>query len=82
MAASSVGSGNSVDLDPIFVKALVLLHSKNPDSLDQLRALRDEAIRQHNQPVPLSSKVFQKLRKKHKNVLCKFILIFVHDISY
>ena len=55
--AATVGSGNSVELDPVFLKALVLLHSKNPDSVEQLRALRDEAIRQHNQPVPLSSKV-------------------------
>lgn len=48
---------SSVEIDPIFIKALKLLHSKHPDSLDQLRALRDDVIRQHNQQVPTSSKV-------------------------
>ena len=48
---------SSVEIDSIFVKALKLLHSKHPDSLDQLRALRDDVIRQHSQQVPASSKV-------------------------
>ena len=49
--------GSAVEIDPVFIKALKLLHSKNPDSLEKLRALRDEVIRQHNQPVPSSCKV-------------------------
>ena len=47
----------AVEIDSVFIKALKLLHSKHPDSLDQLRALRDDVIRQHNQQVPASSKV-------------------------
>ena len=50
-------ASNSVEIDPVFIKALKLLHSKHPDSLDQLRALRDEVVRQHNQQAPTSSKV-------------------------
>nr|XP_058970170.1 integrator complex subunit 12-like [Pocillopora verrucosa] len=49
-------ASNSVEIDPVFIKALKLLHSKHPDSLDQLRALRDEVVRQHNQQAPTSSK--------------------------
>lgn len=48
---------SSVEIDPVFIKALKLLHSKHPDSLEQLRALRDDVIRQHNQQAPTSSKV-------------------------
>ncbi|KAL9979375.1 hypothetical protein ACROYT_G017029 [Oculina patagonica] len=47
---------SSSEIDPVFIKALKLLHSKHPDSLDQLRALRDDVIRQHNQQAPMSSK--------------------------
>lgn len=50
-------ASNSVEIDPVFIKALKLLHSKHPDSLDQLRALRDEVVRQHNQQAPTSCKV-------------------------
>ena len=35
----------AVELDPIFVKALRLLHSKARDSTAQLKAMLDEAIR-------------------------------------
>ena len=35
-----------VDLDPIFVKALKLLHSKAKDSTSQLKAMLDDAIAQ------------------------------------
>lgn len=48
---------SSVEIDPVFIKALKLLHSRHPDSLDQLRVLRDDVIRQHNQQVPASTKV-------------------------
>ena len=34
-----------MDLDPIFVKALRLLHSKSKDSVHQLKALLDDSIR-------------------------------------
>ncbi|KAL5006669.1 hypothetical protein ScPMuIL_015475 [Solemya velum] len=36
----------SLDLDPLFVKALKLLHSRSKDSTDQLREMVDEAIAQ------------------------------------
>lgn len=45
-------SSGQVELDAVFIKALKLLHSRHPDSLDQLRALRDEVVRQHSQQVP------------------------------
>lgn len=34
----------TLDLDPVFVKALRLLHSKSKDSALQLRAMLDESI--------------------------------------
>ena len=52
MAATSV-----VELDPVFLKAIKLLHSRHPDSLEQLRILRDDAIKQHNQSVSVSTQV-------------------------
>ena len=47
-------SSGPVEMDAMFIKALKLLHSRHPDSLEQLRALRDEAIRQYSQQVPPS----------------------------
>ena len=41
-----------VEVDAVFIKALKLLHLRHPESLEQLRALRDDVIRQHNQQVP------------------------------
>lgn len=35
----------AIELDPVFVRALRLLHSKNKDSTSQLRTMLDEAIR-------------------------------------
>lgn len=40
----------ATELDPVFLKALKLLHSRHPDSAEQLKALRDEAIRQQSHP--------------------------------
>lgn len=86
---------SSVEIDPMFIKALKLLHSKHPDSLDQLRALRDDVIRQHNQQVPTSSKVrvFVLLtmislfgavtlycRSKTRNFICPFSVILTLNI--
>lgn len=34
----------SAELDPMFVRALHLLHSKHPKALEQLCALRDEVL--------------------------------------
>ena len=34
----------AAELDPIFVRALYLLHSRHPKSLEELCALRDEAL--------------------------------------
>lgn len=36
----------ALDLDPQFVQAIRLLHSSNKESVEQLRNLLDEAIRQ------------------------------------
>ncbi len=35
-----------VELDPLFVKALKLLHSRSKDAVDQLKQMADEAIAQ------------------------------------
>ena len=35
----------AVELDPVFVRALRLLHSKSKDSTSQLKSMLDEAIR-------------------------------------
>ena len=51
-----------VEVDAVFIKALKLLHSRHPDSLEQLRALRDDVIRQHNQQVPSTKTI--KVRVK------------------
>jgi len=36
----------SLDLDPVFVKALKLLHSRSKDSATQLKQMLDDAIAQ------------------------------------
>lgn len=48
---------NATELDPVFLKAIKLLHSRHPDSVEQLKTLRDEAIRQHNQQGTTASQV-------------------------
>lgn len=37
---------SSLDLDPVFVKALKLLHSKSKDSAAQLKQMLDDCIAQ------------------------------------
>lgn len=59
-----VASGSGAELDPVLVTALRLLHSKSPDSLDQLRVLRDEVFRQQHHGVSITSKVRQVLGLK------------------
>ena len=61
-----------VEVDAVFIKALKLLHSRHPDSLEQLRALRDDVIRQHNQQVPTTKTV---------KVRVKIILTFEVTVS-
>lgn len=51
-----------VEVDAVFIKALKLLHSRNPDSLEQLRALRDDVIRQHNQQVPTTKTIKVRIK--------------------
>lgn len=58
-----------VEIDAVFVKALKLLHSRHPDSLDQLRALRDDAIRQHSQQVPSA----KTIKVSSIEILCKLL---------
>ena len=53
----AAASSSSVEIDSVFIKALKLLHSKHPDSLEQLRVLRDDVTRQHNQQAPAPFKV-------------------------
>ena len=50
----------AVDLDPTFVKALKLLHSKSKDSMAQLRAMVDDAIAQRK-GLKVKTYVFQYL---------------------
>ncbi|CAH3136322.1 unnamed protein product [Porites lobata] len=59
-----------VEVDAVFIKALKLLHSRHPDSLDQLRALRDDVIRQHNQQVPVTKTPKEKTKEKKLGINC------------
>ena len=70
-------SSGQVELDAVFIKALKLLHSRHPDSLDQLRALRDEVVRQHSQQVPppkiskVSSENYLRLKMTYYPDFCQ-----------
>lgn len=64
----------SLDLDPIFVKGLKLLHSKSKDSADQLRQMIDDLIAQkkglHKGKVTKNG--FEKIpmcNLKHSNII-------------
>ena len=35
---------SALDLDPLFLKALKLLHSKSKDAAEQLKAMHDEVV--------------------------------------
>lgn len=39
------------ELDPVFIKALKLLHSKNKDAADQLKELLDDVLAQRKKQV-------------------------------
>ena len=48
----------SLDLDPMFRRGLRLLHSRNRESVEQLKAIVDEAVRQRQgKTIPPMSKV-------------------------
>ena len=69
-------SSGQVELDAVFIKALKLLHSRHPDSLDQLRALRDEVVRQHSQQVPppkMSKVSSENYLRLENDVLSRFL---------
>ena len=42
----------AMELDPVFVRALRLLHSKSKDSTAQLKSMLDEAILRHRKGLP------------------------------
>lgn len=52
----------AVELDPLFVKGLRLLHSKNKDSAEQLKQLLDEAIAQSKQSVHAKDRVYTSVK--------------------
>jgi len=62
----------SLDLDPVFVKALKLLHSKNKDSAAQLKQLLDDCIVQ-KKGVP-KGKVWARLIELSRNT---FIIVSI-----
>lgn len=51
-----------MDLDPMFVKGLRLLHSKSKDSADQLKQLLDDAIAQSKQSVHAKDRVYTSVK--------------------
>ncbi|KAG0716412.1 Integrator complex subunit 12 [Chionoecetes opilio] len=55
----------SLDLDPMFRRGLRLLHSRNRDSIEQLKAIVDEAVRQRQgKTIPPMSKDPFNLRRE------------------
>lgn len=55
----------SLDLDPMFRRGLRLLHSRNRDSVEQLKAIVDEAVRQRQgKTIPPMSKDPFSLRRE------------------
>lgn len=61
----------ALDLDPQFLQALRLLHSTNKDSVEQLRNLLDEAIKQKYGASKMLSTTL------HKKVWCRDYLICI-----
>ena len=75
-----------MELDPIFSKALKLLHSKNKDSEDQLRAMLEDAIKQrHGNSKLLGSSFMKKVQfiiisyLLHQNWTCN-ISLYSYDL--
>lgn len=54
----------TIDLDPLFVKALKLLHSRSKDATQQLKQMLDDAIAQRKAEVGSS-----KVQLSHVNFL-------------
>ncbi|KAF8777119.1 integrator complex subunit 12-like [Argiope bruennichi] len=52
----------STDLDPLFVKGLRLLHSKNKDSTEQLKQLLDEVIAQTKQSGHSKDRIYTSIK--------------------
>lgn len=52
----------SMELDPLFVKGLRLLHSKNKDSAEQLKQLLDDAIAQSKQSVHAKDRIYTTVK--------------------
>jgi len=63
-------------LEPWFVKAVSLLHSKTEDSADQLKAMLDEAMRMANDSsstnriAPSLSNIIKKEGTKKLDIVC------------
>ena len=51
-----------MDLDPMFVKGLRLLHSKSKDSAEQLKQLLDDAIAQSKQSAHAKDRVYTAVK--------------------
>ena len=57
-------SNMASEIDPILVRALNLLHSKHPKALEQLCALRDEALGKKPESIPeVSGQISQIMRR-------------------
>lgn len=54
----------SMELDPLFVKGLRLLHSKNKDSAEQLKQLLDDAIAQSKQSVHAKDRIYTTVKSE------------------
>jgi hypothetical protein len=67
----------SLDLDPLFARALRLMHSKSKDSEDQLRAMLDEAIKQRHGGNKTLANIFLKKVNSCKKVKSVYVVLKV-----
>jgi hypothetical protein len=65
----------SFDLDPTFARSLRLMHSKSKDSVDQLRAMLDEAIMQRHGSSKTLANIFIKKVNSYNYVSVVYALL-------
>lgn len=64
----------SLELDPIFLKALSYLHSKSKDSAEKLKALLDESLARGSDS---SYRSLQKVRNWRRTCLYSLFMLYL-----
>lgn len=72
----------STELDPIFVKGLRLLHSKNKDSAEQLKQLLDDVILQSKQSAHTKDRIYTSVKLVLRLLFFSKIKQFVYYLFY